>query len=198
MRKWTCFIILWSLLLGCAQIALGNETAPDSEPCGKADREVETERLSPMWENRQLDTISMNVFFHRKAAPRHPNLSFYSGVTISRAWGYITESNIHISDEAVGAGPVYLVRYEPWQWDKLALAVDMSGGIIFYNENFPAGGDFYNFMWRLGPKLIYALNENYAVSIGCKIMHVSNGQHGRMRNPSYNGQGFSVSVMKKL
>ncbi|TCL71663.1 hypothetical protein EDC14_1007126 [Hydrogenispora ethanolica] len=199
MRKLICSLVLGSLLLlGLAQTALGQEIGLDPEPNREPDSEIEVEYLSPMWENRQLDTSSLNVFFHKSDFPRHPNLSFYTGATLTHAWGYITEENTNRDDEAVGIGPVCLIRYQPWQGEKMSFSVDMSGGLIFYNENFPLGGDFYNFMWRLGPKLTYMLNEHYWLSVSCKIMHVSNGQHGRSRNPSYNGQGVSVSVMKKM
>ncbi len=193
MRKLIGLLLVCGLLLaGLASKSYG-ATATDPASLSKVKSETEMEYLSPMWDNRQLDTVSLNLFFHYRDDPaRH--LSYFRGATITRAWGYVNEAEKELADDAVGIGPVWMVRYQPWQWGKAALAVDMSGGIIFYNQNFPTDGDFYNFMWRLGPEFSYAINDNYRLSIGCKIMHVSNGQHGH--NPSYNGDGFSIGIIK--
>jgi lipid A 3-O-deacylase len=148
---------------------------------------------------RQIDTLSLNILFSKKSS-LDDRLSFYTGATITRAWGNIIHMGARQKNSAFGIGPVYLLRYKALQLAKSSLSFDMSGSLIFYSEDFPAGGDFYNFMWRIGPKFTYQINDNYLLNIGYKLMHVSNGQFSdnlpTVHNPAYNANGISLSITK--
>ncbi|HEX2953497.1 MAG TPA: acyloxyacyl hydrolase [Bacillota bacterium] len=153
--------------------------------------EIETEYLWPIHANREIDTVSLNVFYGKEPA-LDKSCSFYYGVTLTNATGTITYQYPHRESSAFGVGPVMLLRYAPYQGEKLSVSIDGSGGLIFYNKEFPAGGDFYNFMWRFGPKLIYRFSDRGSITFGYKWMHVSNGQHDH--NPSYDADGFSLGM----
>lgn len=163
--------------------------------------EIEPEYLAPTAKARQIDTVSLNCLLGNESS-YNARLSFYKGITITYAWGNIIHLGVKHENSAFGMGPVYLMRYQVFQWEQASLSCDFSGGLIFYNEKFPAGGDFYNFMWRLGPKFTYQINDNLSLNIGYKIMHVSNGQlsdsESTSHNPAYNASGISLSITEKL
>jgi hypothetical protein len=107
------------------------------------------------------------------------------------------EQTQRVDSAADGIGPIFMVRNEKYRAGKLTAAVDMSGGLIFYDKRFPAGGERYNFMWRIGPQFIYKLSPDSSVSIGYMFMHVSSGLK-QPRNPSYNAHGVSFSLVTKF
>jgi len=149
--------------------------------------ELEWDHLIPHEIDRKLDTGSLHIF---EKISETETRSVYRGITITRPQGNITFEHQTQESSAVGIGPVYMVRNEKYRSGKLSLAVDMSGGFIVYDKKFPAGGQFYDFMWRIGPQAIYKFSENSSVNIGFMLMHVSNGL--RTHNPSYNAHGASV------
>lgn len=139
--------------------------------------------------DRYIDTVSLHIL---ENISKKNNRSVYRGITITRPYGYIINDNRQTKDSsAVGVGPVYMIRNEKDLSGKLSAALDMSGGFIVYDKKFPAGGEYYNFMWRIGPQLIYKTGENSSMNIGYMFMHVSNGL--RTHNPGYNAQGISLS-----
>jgi lipid A 3-O-deacylase len=125
-------------------------------------------------------------------------LEFYKGLTITRSWGSIDRWGLIDPDSsAFGIGPVYLVRKQWWRKEKWRLITDFSGGFILYSDNFPAGGTNYNFMWRLGPRIIYNIDNQTSWNFGYTLMHVSNGQivyRDPSPNPGYNAGGFTLSM----
>lgn len=66
--------------------------------------------------------------------------------------------------------------------------------MIVYDQDFPAGGDRYNFMWRLGPSLSYRVADSYVVGVSYRWMHVSNGRGVTPEDPSYEAEGLSLQV----
>jgi lipid A 3-O-deacylase len=143
------------------------------------------------FKDRYIDTVSLHIL---ENISKKNNRSIYRGITITRPYGYINDDNHQTKDSsAVGVGPVYVIRNEKKISGKLCEALDMSGGFIVYDKAFPAGGRPFNFMWRIGPQLIYKINENSSVNIGYMLMHVSNGF--RTHNPSYNAQGISLGFV---
>jgi len=162
--------------------------------------ELEAERLSHLNVQRDIDTSSLNLFY-RKGQSTSGKWMYYSGATFTYAQGSIETWNASFQKEkyqssALGVGPVLLARYEPLTCNKILFNADMSLGLIFYNKDFPSGGDFYNFMWRLGPNLSYQIKPSFTANLGYRLMHVSNGQS--THNPSYNGKGFTVSITKSF
>ena len=179
MRKLFCFVIATIFLLICL---------PGKSYCYAAASQLELEwdHLTPIGKDRDLDTESLHIL---KKVSETPNKSIYRGITITRPRGDILWEKQNRNSSAAGAGPVYLLRYER-QAGKLSTALDISGGFIVYDKKFPAGGQYYNFMWRLGPRFIYKINENSSVNIGYTFMHVSNGL--RTHNPGYDAHGVSL------
>lgn len=193
MRNLICWIVVFHVLLMCSpEKSYGYE----GETFGSKS-EIELEYLIPVEKVREIDTLSLNIL---KENSHDDRLSFYRGVTITRAWGNSIHLGVTRDSSAFGIGPVYLMRYQLLQNNWSTLSFDMSGGLIFYNEDFPAGGDFYNFMWRIGPKFTCQIDDNLLLNIGYKLMHVSNGQWSgsseTSHNPAYNAGGFSLSITR--
>ncbi len=188
MRRLTCLVIVINFLL----IFL-----PGQSYSYAADPKVELDwdYLGPYRSDRDLNTVSLHIL---KKFSETNNRSVYRGITITRPHGNVTlEGQTQPQDSsAVGIGPVYLIRNEKYRSGKLSAAVDMSGGFIVYNKKFPTGGECYNFMWRIGPQVIYKFNENSSLNIGYMGMHVSNGL--KTHNPGYNAHGLSVGFMAKF
>lgn len=188
MLRSICLVsIITFLLTGLP--AMSSCHAADSKP------EISWDYLTPTAKSRDLDTVSLHIF---NKISETKNRSVYRGITITRARGDIlTRQQTQPQDSsAVGIGPVYMVRNEKYHSGKLTAAIDMSGGLILYNKRFPAGGEHYNFMWRIGPQFIYKFNKDSSVSIGYMLMHVSNGLHSQSHNPSYNAHGVSFGFVK--
>ena len=166
---------------------------PEMPYCYAADSqfELEWDQLPPREKDRDLDTVSLHIL---EKISETNNRSVYRGITITRPNGdIINKQEQTLDSSAVGIGPVYMIRNEKYHSGKLSAAIDMSGGFIVYDKKFPVGGEYYNFMWRIGPQLIYKFSENSSLNIGYMLMHVSNGL--RTHNPSYNTNGVSLGFM---
>lgn len=158
---------------------------------------LELEYLAPVDKDRQIETVSLNILIKKPEIFRLKQFDSYLGLTLTRAWGSINRTTINPDSSAFGLGPVFLIRKELWQNNRVQLFFDSSVGLIFYSKDFPAGGDFYNFMWRFGPKIKYQIDPNLAWNLSYKWMHVSNGQISHeepTHNPAYNGVGFSLGL----
>lgn len=163
---------------------------PGKSYCHAADSrlELDLDYLTPYSHDRDLDTVSLHIL---KKISETKNRSIYRGITITRPQGNIIWEHQKQDSAAVGAGLVYMIRNKKNLSGKLSVAVDMSGGFVIYDKRFPAGGEYYNFMWRIGPQFIYKINEKSSVNIGYKLMHVSNGL--KTHNPSYDAHGVSLN-----
>ncbi|MCX6297076.1 MAG: acyloxyacyl hydrolase [Bacteroidetes bacterium] len=164
--------------------------------------------LSPeyVWHSNignEINTTSFNVFFMTHYL-NNPQFEIYFGLTATRAKGKIQDWNtqnpsiIYHESSAEGFGPIVHFQQIIFEMNRVTLFAAPSVGIIFYNKNFPYGGDIYNFMWRMGILFEYRINKNYSINIGCKWMHVSNGQGSGANNPFYEGKGLSVALTKQL
>ena len=156
--------------------------------------------LIPIHANRQIQTINAHIMAGKQFFKKI-HLALYSGIIVTYAWGHIVQLNdfyeeVAHENSAFGAGPLFLLRFEPFVVNRIALGIDASGVIAFYTKHFPAGGDFYNFMWRIGPILSIKMNNGYTLGMGYRWMHVSNGQGLGPRNPSYEGEGPFITFGK--
>ncbi len=198
------FITIFLLIIGATN-AFGYLETKDTQP------ELELEYFAPLHEkDRNIKTISLNL---QKVNYADDFVSVHSGFTLTRAWGDMTRRGVYSNCNAWGIGPSGLIRLRLMGLnflgysggDVVELSLDMSGALIFWNKNFPTGGDFYDFMWRVGPKLSCLIGEKTVLNIGYKIMHVSNGQwewdglktEGKAtdRNPSWNAKGITVTIV---
>ncbi|MDT8899996.1 acyloxyacyl hydrolase [Anaeroselena agilis] len=187
MPRTICLVIVLTFFFMCL---------PGVSYCQAADSrlEMEWDFLKPTGKSRDLDTVSLHIL---GKISETKNRSVYRGITITRVRGSILphEQIQSLDSSAVGAGPVFMVRNETHRSGKLTVAVDMSGGFIVYNKRFPVGGEHYNFMWRIGPRLIYKFSSESSLNIGYMLMHVSNGLHSQIHNPSYNAHGISFGFV---
>jgi lipid A 3-O-deacylase len=188
MRRLICLVMLVNFLL---------ILMPGQSYCYAAESKLELDwdYLTPKQSDRDLDTVSVHIL---KKISETKNKSFYRGITITRPLGNVTlEHQTQSQDSsAVGIGPIYMFRTEKHYSGKLSSALDISGGVILYDKPFPAGGRYYDFMWRVGPKLIYKFNEDSSVNVGYTLMHVSNGF--RTHNPGYDAHGISLGFVQKF
>ena len=165
---------------------------PGKPYCDAADAkfELDWDHLTSIESDRDLDTTSLHIL---KKISETKNRSSYGGITITRPLGNITLDHQTRNSSAVGMGPTYLIRTEKYYSDKLSAALDISGGVILYDKAFPAGGRCYDFMWRIGPRLIYKINADSSVNVGYTLMHVSNGF--KTHNPGYDAHGISLGLV---
>jgi len=156
----------------------------------KAPNEIEIEYLHPMsFKKRHIDTYSIHIL---ESIGNIHHTDVYRGFTVTRALGSLTDGNEERNSEALGMGYTYLFRKKKNISKKVALAVDASGGLMFYDQAFPATGRAYNFMWRVGPRVIYMPTAATSLSLGWTYMHVSNGMGSH--NPGYNGGGVTLGL----
>lgn len=162
-----------------------------------AKSELDWDYLTPTAKSRDLDTMSLHIL--NKISETNGR-SVYRGFTITKAYGEITPSQQIWQEDssAVGVGPIYLIRNEKLHSGKLTVSIDMSGGLILYDKEFPVGGEHYNFMWRIGPQFMYKFTPTSVVNIGYTFMHVSNGLHSEIHNPSYNAHGVTIGFATAL
>lgn len=160
--------------------------------------EVGAEYLYPIHDNRQIETLSFNVMHVWERWRDHP-FTFGTGLTFTGVRGEITQHDDNwqriVSDTAaIGLGPIFRVKFEPFVYRGFSPGAGVSGGLILYSDHFPPGGDIYNFMWRADVSLNYRGDDNRSFfSISWKTMHVSNGQGISDKNPSYEGDGLELS-----
>lgn len=183
-RKFMCFAIVINFLL---IFMMGKSYCY----AANSKLELDWDYLTPFTSNRDIDTVSLHIF---KKISEKNHRSVYRGITITRPYGSIDFTKQNQDSSAVGIGPVYMIRNEKELSGKLSAALDLSGGFIVYDKIFPAGGRYYNFMWRVGPQFVYKTSENSSVNIGYMLMHVSNGGLGG-HNPSYNAHGVSLGFV---
>jgi len=161
------------------------------------------EYLRPTQDNRNIKTLSLNWLFGRGRFANNPFKLGY-GITTTYAWGSIirddeSHQKVELENKAFGIGPVFQLRYELFINDRFSISPEFLGGLIFYSSKFPAGGDIYNFMWRIGTTVNYRFsNSKYTLGVGVKWMHISNGQKFFPKNPSYNARGFGFFVARYI
>jgi hypothetical protein len=157
----------------------------------------EEEYYFPTKSDRPIQSGFVNVVSGLEWVPGH--LAFLGGVTTTGAEGYILQynaqfQNVRYDTAALGIGPMFLLSWAPLHMGRVSLALDAVGAIVFYDTHFPAGGDIYNFTWRLGGAVAVRIVPTISLSAGGRWMHVSNGQGLGPQNPSYEGAGFHLGV----
>ncbi|MGI6092851.1 MAG: acyloxyacyl hydrolase [Veillonellaceae bacterium] len=184
MRRLVCLIIVINFFL---------VFMPEKSYAADSNVELDWDYLTSYNDAANLDTVSLHIL---EKISEKKNKSIYRGITITRPHGDITVNNQTRNSSAVGIGPTYMIRYEKPQSEKLSMALDVSGGLIIYDKVFPAGGRYYNFMWRIGPQFIYKINDNSSVNLGYMVVHVSNGF--KTHNPGYDSRGISLGFTTKF
>jgi lipid A 3-O-deacylase len=162
--------------------------------------ETGLELMMPYDKSRQINTISENFLFGAQFFKKW-HLQILTGITTTYAYGNIIQWNQSFKDttyqnNAFGAGPVLQIRIEPLVIKRFSISLDVGTGLIVYSSRFPYGGDYYNFMSRVGASLIYQINNKFSIGVSGKWMHVSNGQGLGSFNPSYEAAGMSVQLSR--
>lgn len=153
----------------------------------------------PTDEFRNIKTINLNAY---NLIKEFEIVNLYAGITATHATGEITQfegnldegtfREVDFDNEAIGIGTCILADLCLWRNNYFSFHLDGSGCLIFYNKDFPTGGDKYNFMLRTGPVIKYVIGNDQEIGIGYQWMHVSNGQGVGPQNPSYDAQGLNL------
>jgi len=188
-----------ALFLSLVYLTLSNAACVSAAPFSISDRKmVSIEYLTPTENDRDIRTTNIDVYYYLNDV-EHINLSISWGLAVTYASGNITQlegsiaggnlREVRYENSAVGIGPGLLASFQLWSNEKFSFHLNGSGNFIVYNRRFPAGGDYYNFMWRGGPSFKYNIDNSKAVDIGYHWAHVSNGQGVGPKNPSYEAKG---------
>ncbi len=159
------------------------------------------EYLKPTEEDRQLRTRNFDLLFPM-ATFEPMRMTLYAGLTATRVTGEITQligslpagtlQQVTYESSATGFGPTVLAKFDLFELESLSGALDAAGAFAYYDRDFPAGGSRYNFMWRIGPVLAYAVGKSSTIGISYRWLHVSNGEGVGPENPSYNAKGIGT------
>ena len=152
--------------------------------------EIQADYFQHRGERRYINLYNLHVF--RQYKEMH-GMSLHWGLTVTRpvgSWAEKDAPDVRLDSGAVGVGPSYMVRWTKPLGKKWEASLDLTGGLMVYNKVHPAHTRNYDFMWRIGPRLTYHLNDRNALSTAYLGHHVSNGQ--RTKNPGYNGVGVSI------
>lgn len=195
MNRWAWIVILLLLSIAYAE---GKEDYHSSA----IPLHLSTEYYDPIEDDRNIRTWNLNAYYPIGAIEA-VNMSFDAVLTATYATGDITQlegelskgtlRDVNYKNSAIGIGPGVLADLRILEMGQLSFHIDAGISAILYNKNFPAGGDWYNFMERGGFVLKYALENNQAVGIGYYRMHVSNGQGTGPQNPSYDAEGIRLA-----
>ena len=161
--------------------------------------DVSAEYMAPYDASRMIRTVDLNIYPSIQMFNK-VHLSIGVGVTATYAWGNIVQYGTNFQDvtmqtAAFGIGPGFLIRFEPLIVGRFSLSLDVNEALIIYTRHFPAGGDIYNFMSKLGGALCYRISKHDKIGVGGRWMHVSNGQGLTQHNPSYPAAGVNISVI---
>lgn len=145
--------------------------------------------------DRHVDNYNVHVL---QKMHEHRALTFYRGLTFSRATGYTNRKyeGIFRDSNAVGLGVAGFLRWDKNISGKLYANWDIGGSFLIYNRAHPAQGRAYGFMWRIGPSLTWKYSGDDSFTVGYYVSHVSNGM--KKHNPGYDTMGFSVGVSHKF
>jgi hypothetical protein len=99
--------------------------------------------------------------------------------------------------ESTDGGAVFVLgRSHLYNTGRLSFYVDGGGGYAWANDAVPVGGTTYNFTARVGAGVAYRLYDDCYLTAGARYFHLSNAkQHGREKNPSYDGMEYYVGLL---
>lgn len=202
MRRMLSRVVCGGLLLVPAAASGVGAQDVEARHSRDAGLDVSLEFLRPTKGNRPIDTFSADVGVLRTVHPAS-GLSLGVALTATHAHGHIiqlteTLQSVRYETSAFGIGPVVRARWQPIRVGDVALGADISAGLLLYSERFPAGGDHYNGMLRIGPVVSAQVSPRDQVTIAAKWMHVSNGQGLGAHNPSYEAAAITMGLRHLL
>ncbi|MGZ3863322.1 MAG: acyloxyacyl hydrolase [Bacteroidia bacterium] len=165
---------------------------------------LQADYLPPTRYNNQIKTASLHCLFWKKRFVENYVL-LSAGVTATYGWGYseqvknygdtLTEIFIY-KTSAFGLGPIIQIEPTIIKYKRFSLIGEASGGVILYTNKFPYGGDYYNFMFRMGPSVSWEITKHNYFKVGYRWMHVSNGKGFGNQNPFYEAQGIGIGFVR--
>jgi len=196
MKNHNVMLVIPALVFSGIGVIGGSEVAHGAVP-----EIIAIEYLAPMEKNRDIETVNIDVnYFAARTEPI--NLSLYFSVTATYAKGSIrqmegslqagTLREARYDNTAFGIGPGLLARFDLFSVGRVSAHLLGSGHLLLYSDEFPAGGDYYNFMWRGGPELAYKIGDTRSIGLSFQWTHVSNGQGLGPQNPSYEAKGVAI------
>ena len=190
------FFLFWRIDNSCAQ----QNKILESKVKWKI--ELGPEFIWPSSNYQTIHTTSVNAFFWTNYFKK-ARLNLDLGITVTYAWGtsldWYSSTNknlIYLKTAAFGGGPTIKFSQNIFDMNRFFISGTASAGAIFYNKQFPPGGDFYNFMLRTGLDFGFKMDENITFKLCTKWMHVSNGKGSGPHNPYYEGYGLGVTITK--
>lgn len=199
------FVILrnrWAvIILSLFFFAIVNVSIASEMPLSSSTKIITIEYLTPTKNNRDISASNVDINYLIAKADK-VNLKIYFGLVATYASGSITQlegsieagnlREVNFDNSAFGLGPGLLASFQLWSSNRFSFYLNGSGNFIVYNKKFPAGGDYYNFMWRAGPSFEYQVGNSNAIGVGYNWAHVSNGQGVDKQNPSYDAKGIML------
>lgn len=160
-------------------------------------REFGLDYYEPLHADRQIHLVNVGVQLREKRLDSLP-LSLRIGVLAQHARGEITQLNdslqpYTLDSPGVGLGVSGEARLRLWS----GLHLDASAAPMVYDRRFPAGGDYYNGMFQVGPSFTWKMGDAQW-TVGARWMHISNGRCLCARNPSTEGRGLALRVQVPL
>ena len=204
-RNYLLLILLMGFMLCCSLYA-GAEpprqlTHRDSVFLSQMRRRLDigVDYMAPYDASRMIRSVFVNAYPCIQMFQR-VHLSIGGGITATYAWGNIIQLDhnfqpVTLQTAAFGIGPGFLIRFEPIVVGRFSLSLDINEAVLFYTARFPAGGDIYNFMSKLGGGICYRITKRDKISINARWLHISNGQGLNQHNPSYPAGGGGISVI---
>ncbi len=192
--------LTWTVMMMLLPLSLVNADQRSSGRTESAETKlhIAADYLFPQEESRDIRTLNLNIYYPI-AEIKMLRLSLLAGLTatfasgeISQLEGELSEGTLHevtYDSDGIGIGPGLLVDLNLLTHKSIAFHLQAGGGVLLYDRDFPAGGDRYNFMWRVGPVLRYGFGDKQSISFGWIWTHVSNGQGFGSNNPSYDAHG---------
>lgn len=194
MTKHFCLIFLMFFSFGVAEGVLASDDPAHS---------MDIEYLNSTNDDRDIDTVNLDLNFYLFSMARS-KLAIYLDIVAMYATGSITQlegelqtgklKNAKYDNSAFGFGPGLLADLRIYENKKLSIGLEASGNFLIHNKRFPAGGEYYNYLWRAGPSVGYRISKSTSVKMAYLRAHVSNGQGLGAQNPGYNAHGVALRV----
>ncbi|SFS72118.1 hypothetical protein SAMN02910357_01475 [Succinivibrio dextrinosolvens] len=155
--------------------------------------DFQAEYLKHKKSNKHVDNYNLHVYKHFW---NNDYLSFYYGGTATIANGYMNNKGIKDNSDAFGIGPSILGRLEFNPFGNFYTGLELGGTMRFFTKSHPAGGRAYDFLWRVGPRFSYKLNNDSAIGLSFLYAHASNGMSSH--NPGYEMLGVNLDLEYKF
>lgn len=111
--------------------------------------------------------------------------------------GMIAWADASGSDDVIGVGLELIFRWHFYHEQRWSIFGDVGGGIVLFDDDFPAGGTEFNFSLSAGLGATYRFGDELMLMLGVRWYHLSNARiSGKDRNIGYDAAGVYLGVMK--